>query len=489
MPRSALRSTLVALVFGAATVGAGAERVVTLAVADGPRPVTIEWRALEPAGTRLVAAREVTLQGRVPVTVPDGTSLVRVVEAGGAPRSFFVPAEAVDAAFELGPRARGGEILGRLPPFRYRPTSLQLSGPTKGELLIGEDGVFQRAALAAGAYDLTPVYRGRGAGQPSYRVSVVDGKTTELLPLDLPATGAARLDVGNALCAEAGLRLLLAPTRSPASAIGIARAPDCALVVEGLEPGEWRISATAGGERNDPRGEAVFTIAADEATDVAVRAYARVVGSVTVGGEPADGLQLRFEHGVRRWHVATDPEGSYEVVLGEPGEYAVAVGGGDVPSRTFRRAYGAGEQREDVELATGAIAVVVRVRGVTATDEPVDLGLFATDGRRRAGRVQLPGGRGAFAGLDFGTYTVTASTASGLRSREPAHAELTASSPTASVELVLERGGGTLRVVGESGAPLADASATVAGRALPPRAPGVFGLDACLLYTSDAADE
>jgi hypothetical protein len=92
--------------------------------------------------------------------------------------------------------------------------------------------------------------------------------------------------------------------------------------------------------------------------------------------------------------------------------------------------------------------------------------------------VDLPGGRGSFAGLDFGTYTLTASTASGLRSREPGHAELTASAPKASVELFLERGAGTLRVLDAGGAPLAGASATVAGRALPERAPGVFGLDA-----------
>ena len=85
MTRLALRSTVVALVLGAATIAAGAERVVTLSVADGPRPVTIEWRALGPTGTRLVASREVTLQGRVPVTVPDGPSVIRVVEAEARP--------------------------------------------------------------------------------------------------------------------------------------------------------------------------------------------------------------------------------------------------------------------------------------------------------------------------------------------------------------------------------------------------------------------
>lgn len=485
MPRSALRSTLVALAHGAAAVAAGAERVVTLSVPDGPRTVTIEWRALEPTGTRLVAAREVTLQGRVPVTVPEGPSVVRVVEAGGAPRSFFVPAGAAPPAFALGPRARGGEVLGRLVAGRYRPTSLRLSGPSKGvisvegDATVAEEGVFQHGPLPPGRYDIIPVYRGGAPVGEFLTVRVEDGRSAEAFPLQLPATGAARIDLDGALCGEGGLKLVLAEVGGSHSSVPLARAPEdsCALEIEGLAPGEWRMAAAAGGARNDPRGEARFAITADQATDVAVRAYARVVGSVTVGGEPAVGLPLRFEHGVRQWHVATDAEGGYEVVLGEPGEYAVAVGGGDLPSRAFRRAYAAGEQREDVELATGAIAVVVRAEDAPRT-EPVDLGLFAADGRRRAGRVQLPGGRGSFGGLDLGTYTLTASTASGLRSREPAQVELTASSPTASVELVLERGGGTLRVVGAGGSPLAGASATVAGRALAERAPGVFGLDA-----------
>ena len=478
MTRLALRSTLVAQVVGAATIAAGAERVVTLSVADGPRPVTIEWRALAPTGTRLVAVREVTLQGRVPVTVPDGRSVLRVVEAGSAPRSFVVLADAVDVAFVLGPRARGGEILGRLVTRRYRPVSLRLSGPSKRELLVDEDGFFQQGPLPPGAYDVTPVYRGGIAAEELYSVSVADGRTAELLPLELPATGAARIDLGDALCAEAGVSLVLTNVRTytsrplPWSPQGV-----CAREVEGLAPGEWRMSATTGGDRNEPCGEAAFAIAADEATDVAVRAFARVAGAVTVGGEPAVGLQLRFEHGVRQWHVATDALGRYEVVLGEPGEYAVAVGGGDLPARTFQRSYASGEQREDVELAAGAIAVVVRAEPGAAKDETVDLGLLAQDGRRRAGRVQLPGGSGAFAGLDLGAYTVTASTASGLRSRDPARVELTASAPSAEVELVLERGGGVLRVVGADGSALAGASATVAGRALPERAPGVFALD------------
>jgi hypothetical protein len=477
MPVVALGLAVAALLPGAALPAPGSGgRTVTIVVDGGPRAVTLEWRSVEPAGTRLVAARDLVLQGRVPVIVPDGESVLRVRETGAAPHSLFVPAQAADVVFEVGARGAGGELLGRVAPHRFTPASFRLSGPAGGILRPDGDRVIHGRALPAGAYLLTPVYRGAFEGTP-LRVAVADGQTTEPWPLDLPEAGAVRVELDGASCGEAGLALRLEPLAEPARAQVLAAPPDaCSMEVEGLAPGEWRAALTAGGTRNEPRGSVAFAVAAGETTDVRLEGDVRVVGTVTAGGLPAVGLRVQFDLAAQRWSVATDESGAFAARLGRAGEYTIAVGGGDLPSRTFRRTYASGEQREDVELAMGAIAVVVRAEGAAA--EPVDLGLFATDGRRRAGRVQLPGGHGAFAGLDLGTYTVTASTASGLRSREPAHAELTAASPTASVELVLERGGGTLKVVDASGSPLAGASATVAGRSLAERAPGVFGLDA-----------
>jgi hypothetical protein len=233
MPCYALRSTLVALAYGAATVAAGAGRLVTLSVSDDPRPVAIGWRVLEPAGNRLLAERELTL--------------------------------------------KDGGIQGRVAHRRYRPVSLRLSGRSRGQMKVGADGLFRSGPLAAGKYDLTPIYRGGVSAGEFYSVVVAEGRTAELFPLELPATGAARIHPGAALCAEVGLSLQLTHVRTFASQELIAWAPEggCTLAVEGLAPGEWRLFASAVGDRSQVSGEASFQVFADQATDVDVHEHTR----------------------------------------------------------------------------------------------------------------------------------------------------------------------------------------------------------------------
>ena len=381
-------------------------------------------------------------------------------------------------AFRLAPPLRGGEVLGRVSARPFRPEAIRIVGPESAtEARPNAEGVFQAWGLPPGSHSLVPVYRGGIAGRAA-RVVVQSGRTAELLALELPDTGAARLELAPSLCDETDLTLSLSRQGEAAGGHSHAIAPGvCALEREGLEPGEWRVGVTRGGARNEPRASADFQVAPGETVDVALEPIVRVAGTVTVGGAPASGLRLVFEREAIRWNVATDARGAYEVVLGPPGEYVVSLlASKDLPSRSFRRRFGPGDHREDVDLGLGTIEVSVRADEAARLDESVELALFESAGRRLSGRFDIQDGNAVFTGLEYGDYTVTGTTASGLRSRNHARAELSAESPSAQVELLMAPGEGVLRVVGGDGVPLAGARASAGQTPLRERGPGVFDL-------------
>ena len=237
------------------------------------------------------------------------------------------------------------------------------------------------------------------------------------------------------------------------------------------------MGVTRGGARNEPRASTDFQVAPGETVDVALEPIVRVAGTVTVGGAPASGLRLVFEREAdplerrdgRPWRVRGG--------AGPAGEYVVSLlASKDLPSRSFRRRFGPGDHREDVDLGLGTIEVSVRADEAARLDESVELALFETAGRRLSGRFDIQDGDAVFTGLEYGDYTVTGTTASGLRSRNHARAELSAESPSAQVELLMAPGEGVLRVVGGDGVPLAGARASAGQTPLRERGPGVFDL-------------
>jgi hypothetical protein len=472
-------AVLVALPGGADTRGRPPTdaRVVTLVSAQHPRRVTLEWRRIANGATVSLGEQPVTLGARTPIPIGSEERVLRVQEPRAAPRSFFVPAGSSAPSFELGPPVPGGEVFGRVPPRRFRPQAIRLAGAAVVEARTDDDGVFQVSGLSPGRYTLSPVYRGGVAGRDT-PVVVQAGRTTDVLALDLPETGAVRVDLSASLCGESDLSIHLHDLGRGTGRLTGAMAPGvCGLEAEGLEAGTWRVTVTRGGARNEPRASADFLMAAGETVDVPLEALVRVAGTVSAGGAPASGLRLVFERAASRWSTATDDRGAYEVTLGPPGEYAVSVlTSTELPSRRFARTFGPGDHLEDVELGPCAIEVSVRAEGTTRLDESVELALFEATGRRVSGRFDLREGIAVFTGLDYGAYTVTGTTASGLRSRNHASAELTAASPSARVELVMARGRGELRVVGADGRALAGARASAGQAPLPERAPGVFDL-------------
>jgi hypothetical protein len=473
-----LAAALLAVLGGSGEAPGAQGRVLILESAAHPRDVTLEWLRIGNGATIQVAQQPVTLQGRTTVAAGFEERVLRIQETGRSPRSFFVPSGVDVVALDVGPPAPGGEVFGRLRSQRYQPELMRLVGTTAAlDVRPDEHRIFGAAGLPPGGYEVLPVYRGGRVGKPT-RVVVRAGRTVELLDLDLPETGAARLELPPSLCGASDLAMQLSgrAAREHAAAIVPGR---CAIEIEGLEPGPWRLAVTRDGARNEPRAAATFEVAAGESVDVPVEPVVRVAGMVTAGGAPAAGMRLAFEQGAARWSAATDSSGTYEVMLGPPGEYAVSVlAARDLPSRSFARTYGAGDHQEDVELGLGSIEVSVRAEPGVRLDEEVQLALFESDGRRVAGRFDLREGQAVFTGLEYGRYTVTGSTFSGLRSRNHATAELGPESPAARVELVMGRGRGVLKVVGADGRPLAGARVAVGQAALIEREPGTFDLAA-----------
>ena len=198
---------------------------------------------------------------------------------------------------------------------------------------------------------------------------------------------------------------------------------------------------------------------------------------MSAAGAPAAGQRLVFQMAADRWNAMTDARGAYEVRLGAPGEYLVSVlAAQDLPSRSFARAFAPGDQQEDIELGPGTIEVWIRAEPGTRLDGAVDLALFEAQGRRLSGRFEVGEDPAIFKGLDYGQYTVTGTTASGLRSRNEARVDLSADAPSGRVDLFMARGGGLLRVVGADGVPLDGARASAGDAPLPEREPGLFDL-------------
>ena len=252
-------------------------RVVAIVTASPPRPVTLEWRRIEHGATVPLGELQVTLGARTETPAGPDERVLRVLEPGASPRSFLVPAGTAPVSFDLGPPVKGGEVFGRLAPRRYRPEAIRFVGASgRADARPDDNGVFAASGLVAGRHEVEPVYRGGVVGR-KVAVSVQNGRTSELLPLDLPETGAARFELASSLCGEPELELRL---EAPGLRAHRAAMPPgaCVLEVEGLDPATWSANVTRGAGRNEPRAQAEFEVTAGEAVDVALEAVVRGPG-------------------------------------------------------------------------------------------------------------------------------------------------------------------------------------------------------------------
>ena len=206
------------------------------------------------------------------------------------------------------------------------------------------------------------------------------------------------------------------------------------------------------------------------------RGRARLVGRVADReGEPLPGFWIRLGTGPSDVVTRTDESGEYELAAA-PGAYSLAVGGGrNLTAVSIRVTLVEGEQRRDIVLDAGVLELRIRKVDGSAIDEPVQVELQQDDRPPTAGIVtpqDLDSTR--FVGLLPGRYEVTGSMPGGWSTDEPVEAVLTEEEPDASVELVLVRKELEIRVVDESGQPLAGAVVFVGPLKAAETAPGIY---------------
>ncbi|MCB9913705.1 MAG: carboxypeptidase regulatory-like domain-containing protein [Planctomycetes bacterium] len=140
----------------------------------------------------------------------------------------------------------------------------------------------------------------------------------------------------------------------------------------------------------------------------------RVFGVVRSGGAGVAGYVVHFAGGLHRSEAATrtDEQGGYALEVDGAGSYAVTLRPGDSAfgvNYQVRRVEvgGVAEQREDFELATAALDVVVTARGAAARQVPLSLEALDVEGLANnvvAEQLSDEAGRFRFRHLEPGTY-------------------------------------------------------------------------------------
>ena len=429
-------------------------RPVTVEAGWGSVEAEVEWRALEPGATVLLARRRERVGARLTLPVAsDRPRVLRLRAAGASPISLFIPEGDAPVIRRVGRPAPGGEVFGLVPPHRYTPEALELSAGARPRALpVDRWRVFQAIGVTSGPHALVARYRGGVRARP-LTVVVRPGETVEQLPLALPEPGAAMVAVASELCDAERLpvKLLLHPfladpTGAPSAVLEqTVRDPPCDREVEGLVEGEHEAVLSRALEGVEVLSLVRFRVTRGEKTEVFLRgSEVTVNGRLTLGEKrPASGVLLLFELDTQTWSAETDEEGEYQVVLGPPGEYAISVRtSGDLTAASFSRRFDAGEHRAEFRLDEGLLDVRV-VRPPGSPREPVALTILTPDGRRLDGACARGEESTRFVGLKLGTYSVTGRTPSGLTTERATAVELTLEEPAGEVEVVLGRHGGT----------------------------------------------
>ena len=479
-------------------------RVVELQGPHPKGPVEVEWRRFGAPGDpsmRIAQRQRTPPEATEPWllhTAAQEYRLLRLRQAGGAPETFFIPAvpskdaEAKNSRWSLRPGwpDAGGEVFGFAETGDFRPVGLSLEGlGTVEELTLDTVGQFGVSGLRPGRYHLQALFQG-GWRLDGPALQVEAGKTTELLPWELPRNGAVEVDIEPKLCEEleGATSWVLEGRRDGTQRLELG--PGCVHRLEGLPPGEWTLTVdvpavpvasegSASMRRVDhrptdrvarrPTASAFVTIEAGTVATVTLeRPRVVVEGEVIVGGQGLPGMELRLVRPLSGTGQAldgtetvdgsthTDGEGAFRLEALAPGPAVLQLHSEDgYPVVTRDVDLSVGANRYDFDLGEGQIRV--HISSADGDPEgPVTLEVWGAETRRllRTGTLEPDQGETLVYGLDLGRYELSAFTEGGLATLERPQVELTKEWPREEAQLVLERRRVVATVLDPNGLPV-----------------------------------
>jgi 5-hydroxyisourate hydrolase-like protein (transthyretin family) len=246
----------------------------------------------------------------------------------------------LDLRFEGGTEVSGRVSDGAGNPIAGAQAALvSPAGPPRmaASALTGVDGTFQMTDVPDGSYQLQAEARGYATSAADQAVEVAGAPVTGLeVQLSAGAAVRGRL-IGLEPKEAAGAQVSALQETKRLFSAGIVR-PDGSYEIQGLMPGDWKISAVAGGSGRT--AEATVEIdgaTAEEHLDLELKAGLRLTGTVLRAGQPAAGMHVSVRPlkagslGV----ATTNHEGRFELAGLDPGPYkiSVAVANGSSQSR------------------------------------------------------------------------------------------------------------------------------------------------------------
>ena len=443
-------------------------------------PVRVEWRRFGAWGedSELLAVRELDVEA--PSESPSGSSgdastswplnvardesrLLRLWLGDSAPQTFFLPVHEEDpvpaeAPIVLEPRRlpAGGELFGFV-EGDFVPERVRLHGPQKAEAEVDGYGLFATSGLPAGVYRLSAGFKG-GVELSGPKVRVTAGDTAELIPWQLPASGAVEIDLGDKLCLKVSDEPASWRLQPPSGADAqLALETGCSHRFEGLRPGEWIFSLA---------GESTTVVieAGEVVSAWLERVGTWVEGSVLAGGEPLGGIEVRVKTSTRRLgtepavppETRTDVEGRFRLDVETTGAAIIELrseGGFPIISRDFELVRGV--NRQNFDLGEGRIEVYIERADGAELEQKATIEIWLPDGRlERTGELAAGEEGTLIYGLGYGRYQLSAFTEDGWATIERPEVELDKQQPEESALLVLDENRVVATVLGPTGQPV-----------------------------------
>lgn len=424
---------------------------------------SLEWLVVQTDGLHTLERTHFSVERDLSLKVPVKAGLLRILREGVSPVTLELPG-GDDLSLEVPPARPGGAALFVLADEPVLPDALELSGESEVRSLdVPKSGIVAASGLAPGSYELSAVYsQGRSIRLRS--VQIREGESTDLAPLSLPAVGALKLSVDRPLCAL-HLNVLIRPlttdgAESKTEPLRGELSDACSEAVTGLFPG--RVLSTLEDGEDHVYAAAEAKIESQKITDaklapVVVSIAGRIV---TPAGAPVSSARvaatIRTRQTSRKIETTTAGDGSFDLRLPATGAWTLAVGESFLDKAAWKTVQVVpGVNRVNIRVPVIGVDLTIRRADGKEIREPVVVSVDGEGPGNRVARVFQPKDLPdvAIHGLKPGRYRAYA-VSKDLYTRGEMSFELTAATPSAHLEALLERPPLTVYLTDAQGEPV-----------------------------------